>query len=64
MRVARTERMFPGKGGIDLVALARAMPRDIPVSVEVPTVELAKTMDAQARAARALSAAKRVIAAA
>ena len=26
MLAARTERMFPGEGGIDLVALARAMP--------------------------------------
>lgn len=64
MLAARTERMFPGEGGIDLVALARAMSRDIAVSVEVPTVELAKTMDARARAQRALGAARRVIAAA
>ena len=64
MLAARTERMFPGDGGIDLVALTRAMPRDIAVSVEVPTVELAKTVDAQARAQRALDAARRVIAAA
>jgi sugar phosphate isomerase/epimerase len=64
MRVARTDRMFPGEGGIDLVALVRAMPRDIVVSLEVPTVELAKTMDARARARRALEGAKRVIAAA
>lgn len=64
MLAARTERMFPGEGGIDLVALARAMPRDIAVSIEVPTVELAKTMDARARAQRALDAARRVIAAA
>ena len=64
MRAARTERMFPGEGGIDLVALTRAMPADIAVSIEVPTVELARTMDAHARARRALGAAKRVIAAA
>jgi sugar phosphate isomerase/epimerase len=64
MRAARTERMFPGEGGIDLVSLTRAMPPDIAVSIEVPTVELARTMDAHARARRALSAAKRVIAAA
>ncbi|MDO8400984.1 MAG: sugar phosphate isomerase/epimerase [Bradyrhizobium sp.] len=63
MLAARTERMFPGEGGIDLVALARAMPAHITISIEVPTVELAKTMDAQARAQRALDAAKRVIAA-
>lgn len=62
MTAARTERMFPGEGGIDLVALARAMPRDITISLEVPTLELAKTMGAQARAQRALDAARRVMA--
>jgi sugar phosphate isomerase/epimerase len=64
MLAARTERMFPGEGGIDLVALARAMPKDITISIEVPTLELAKTMDAQSRAQRALNAARSVIAAA
>ena len=64
MLAARTERMFPGEGGIDLVALAHAMPADITISIEVPTLELAKTMGAQARAQRALDAARRVIAAA
>ena len=64
MHAARYERMFPGEGGIDLVALTRAMPADIVVSIEVPTRELAKTLDAKARAQRALSAARDVIAAA
>jgi sugar phosphate isomerase/epimerase len=64
MLAARTERMLPGEGGIDLVALKSAMPADITISLEVPTVELAKTMDARARAQRALDAARRVIAAA
>jgi sugar phosphate isomerase/epimerase len=63
MLAARTERMFPGEGGIDLDALARAMPADITISIEVPTLELAKTVGAQARAQRALDGAKRVIAA-
>jgi sugar phosphate isomerase/epimerase len=61
---ARYERMFPGEGGIDLASLARAMPPDIAVSIEVPTAELAKTVDARTRAQRALSAARNVIAAA
>ena len=64
MHAARCERMFPGEGGIDLVSLARAMPADITVSLEVPTLELAKTVNATARAARALQGARRVIAAA
>jgi sugar phosphate isomerase/epimerase len=62
IHAARYERMFPGEGGIDLVALKRAMPADITVSVEVPTAELAKSVDAKTRAQRALDAARRVIA--
>ena len=62
IHAARHERMFPGEGGIDLVSLTRAMPADITVSIEVPTAELAKTMDAKARAQRALTAARNVIA--
>jgi sugar phosphate isomerase/epimerase len=62
IHAARYERMFPGEGGIDLVSLTRALPADITVSIEVPTAELAKTMDAKARAQRALTAARNVIA--
>ena len=61
IHAARHERMFPGEGGIDLVSLTRAMPADITVSLEIPTAELAKTMDATARAQRALIAARKVI---
>ncbi|SDO10227.1 sugar phosphate isomerase/epimerase [Afipia sp. GAS231] len=64
MHAARFERMFPGEGGIDLVSLARTMPVDIPISIEAPTVTLAKTLNAEARARRALEAAKKVLAAA
>ena len=64
MRAARTERLFPGEGGIDLVSLARAMPPDIPISLEVPTLELARTTDAHTRARRAFEGARRVMAAA
>jgi sugar phosphate isomerase/epimerase len=64
MHAARAERMFPGEGGIDLVSLTRAMPADITVSIEVPTNALARTVHARDRAARALKAARGVIAAA
>jgi sugar phosphate isomerase/epimerase len=64
MHAARHERLFPGEGGIDLVTLARQMPSDIPISIEVPTAELARTMNAEARARRALIAARKVAAAA
>jgi sugar phosphate isomerase/epimerase len=64
IHAARAERMFPGDGGIDLVSLARAMPANITISVEVPTAELARTMGAEARARRALDTARSVIASA
>jgi sugar phosphate isomerase/epimerase len=64
IHAARSERMFPGEGGIDLVSLALAMPTDIPISIEVPTAELARTIGAEARARRALEGARKVIASA
>lgn len=59
---ARAERLFPGDGGLDLVGLLRAMPRDIPLSLEVPTHTLARTVSATERARRALAATRRVLA--
>jgi sugar phosphate isomerase/epimerase len=60
---ARAERLFPGEGQLDLMGLLRALPRDIPLSLEVPTLTLAKTVGATERARRALAATKRVLAA-
>jgi sugar phosphate isomerase/epimerase len=59
---ARGERLFPGEGGVDLLDLLRAVPRDIPISLEVPTHSLAKTVGATERARRALAATKRLLA--
>jgi sugar phosphate isomerase/epimerase len=59
---ARAERLFPGDGELDLLGLLRAVPRDIPLSVEVPTHTLAKTIGATERARRALAATKHVLA--
>ena len=59
-----TSGCFPARAASTSVSLTRAMPADITVSIEVPTVELAKTMDARTRAQRALDAARGVIAAA
>jgi sugar phosphate isomerase/epimerase len=47
---ARCERMIPGEGGIDLEGILRALPRGIPLSLEVPTQEWAKTTPALTRA--------------
>ena len=49
---ARYERMFPGEGELDLAGLLRALPRDLPLAVEVPTQKLAP---ARERAVRALA---------
>lgn len=58
---ARCERKFPGEGDLDLVGLLQALPKDIPISLEVPTEELAKTVNAVERAKRALEATKKVL---
>ena len=62
MHAARAERMFPGQGGIDLIPLIKTMPANIPVSIEVPTATLAKTLNAETRALRALQAARKILA--
>ena len=58
---ARAERLFPGEGGLDLRGLLLAMPRNIPISVEIPTLELARTMPAAERARRILSATRALL---
>jgi len=58
---ARAERLFPGQGGVDLLSLLRAVPRDMPLSIEVPTHALAQTAPATERARRALAATRRVL---
>lgn len=62
LHTARAERLFPGDGEIDLVSLARAMPADLPVSLEIPTLGLARTVGAEERARRAVECAKAVFA--
>jgi sugar phosphate isomerase/epimerase len=59
---ARAERLFPGEGGVDLLGLLRALPRELPLSIEVPTLTLARTVGALKRARRALAATQRVLA--
>lgn len=52
---ARAERLFPGDGGLDLLGLLRAVPRHLPLSLEVPTETLARTTGAVERARRAIA---------
>jgi sugar phosphate isomerase/epimerase len=49
---ARAERLLPGDGGLDLAGILMALPPDIPLSLEIPMVGLAKTVGAVERARR------------
>ncbi|MNW17048.1 hypothetical protein D3C71_2160970 [compost metagenome] len=40
LRQARNERRFPGDGDCDLLGLLRALPADLPLSLEVPSRQL------------------------
>jgi len=53
IRQARADRLFPGEGGLDLQGLMRALPRELPISVEIP---YARPMTPLERARRALAA--------
>lgn len=58
---ARNERGFPGEGNIDLAGMLRALPRGIPLSIEAPTAELARTLSPLERAARALASTRALL---
>ena len=61
LHTARAERLFPGEGGIDLLPIVKAMPPTLTISIEVPTVELARTVPAGERVRRAVAATRRVL---
>lgn len=58
IRQARGDRLFPGEGGLDLHGLMRALPADLPISIETP---YAKPMSALERAKRALAATRALL---
>ena len=60
---ARAARLLPGEGGLDLAGIFAALPRDLPVSVEIPMAGRAQTEPALARARRALAATRKLLAA-
>ncbi|MBP7001512.1 TIM barrel protein [Amaricoccus sp.] len=62
--IARRARLMPGEGGIDLAGLARAIPADAVISVEIPNHALAERLGPAERAALALRTTKAVVAAA
>jgi sugar phosphate isomerase/epimerase len=62
LRQARTARLMPGDGGLDLCGILRALPRHLPVSLEVPMPQLARDIGAVAFARRLRAKAEAVLA--
>lgn len=60
MSLARTARLVPGDGGIDLPAIIKRLPADEPVSVEVPNMALSQTEGIPALVARSLAASRQL----
>jgi sugar phosphate isomerase/epimerase len=58
IRQARSDRLFPGEGGLDLKGLMKALPAGIPLSLEIP---VAKKMEPLERARRALAATEAIL---
>ncbi|NNG99856.1 TIM barrel protein [Acinetobacter sp. ANC 5414] len=61
IKIARNNRLVPGQGNIDLVALIAALPKNITLAAEVPNLELAK-LPALERARINLQAIKALVA--
>ena len=63
LRQAREERRFPGDGGLDLLALLRALPENLPLSLEVPALDLlARGVDGAERARLAIERTRALLA--
>ncbi len=58
---ARAERLMPGDGGLDLTGMLRAVPDDLPISLEIPMETLAKTLPAVERTKRMLAKTRRLL---
>jgi sugar phosphate isomerase/epimerase len=58
IRQARGDRLLPGEGALDLRGLLRALPADLPMSLEIP---LARKLEPFERAKQALSATRRFL---
>src|SRR5262249_47685180 len=61
VHTARCARLLPGDGGIDLSGLIRALPSNLPISIEIPNDECLARLGAEEWAKRALAAARRIV---
>jgi sugar phosphate isomerase/epimerase len=62
IHTARCERLLPGEGGIDLASLFAALPRDLPISVEIPNDKRAPGLGPEEWARQTLAASKAALA--
>ena len=58
---ARAERLMPGDGGLDLRGILRAVPPDLPLSLEIPMRTLTRTMPALERTRQMLTKTRRLL---
>lgn len=61
LHAGRAERLAPGDGQIDLVAILCRLPPGTPLAIEVPMTDLQKRAGAEIVAERAIAAAKRIV---
>jgi sugar phosphate isomerase/epimerase len=61
IQTARCARLLPGDGGIDLSGLVRALPANLPLSLEIPNDDWLPKLGAEEWGRRALAAARRVV---
>lgn len=62
IHTARCARLLPGDGGIDLAGVVRALPDDLPLSLEIPNDEWLPKLGAEEWGRRALAAARSIVA--
>lgn len=62
LHTARSARLLPGDGGIDLAGILRRLPDHLPLSLEIPNAEWQAKLGVEEWARRALSAARRIVA--
>jgi sugar phosphate isomerase/epimerase len=61
IHTARCERLLPGEGGIDLTGLFTTLPKDFPISVEIPNDKRAPLLGAEEWARQTLHASKEML---
>lgn len=59
---ARAARLMPGDGGLPLRELLAAVPDELPISIEIPMAEPARSLPAAERCARMLAKTRRLLA--